>query len=148
MNFRLSFFSWEFVAIPCRASLFDAQSQSCSFVVSVCFMHKIISTSCQKYFTLIKAIFTMMSFYHCYKNSTFVYLSHWNVQQINPIDIKTIKKSYRDINQHLKQKLQFNNLIYKWKKMYTFLRKKLKLIKKKNCLLNELNFITDSRKFL
>ena len=96
----------------------------------------------------IKAIFTMMSFYHCYKNSTFVYLSHWNVQRINPIEIKTIKKSCSDINQHLKQKLQFNNLIYKWKKMYTFLRKKLKLIKKKNCLLNELNFITDSRKFL
>lgn len=30
--------------------------------------------------------------------------------------------------------------------MYTFLRKKLKLIKKQNCLLNELNFITDSLK--
>ena len=46
-----SLFSEEFVAIPCRASLFDAQSQSCSFVVSVCFMHKIISTSFQKYFS-------------------------------------------------------------------------------------------------
>lgn len=31
-------------------------------------------------------------------------------------------------------------------KMYTFLRKKLKLIKKQNCLLNELNFITDGLK--
>ena len=59
-----------------------------------------------------------------------------------------MEESFCDINQHLKQKLQFNNLIYKWKKMYTFLRKKLKLIKKKNCLLNELNFITDSHKFL
>ena len=106
--------------------------------------------SFQCHFTIIshiKAIFTMMSFYHCYKNSTFVYLSHWNVQWINPIDVKTIKKSYRDINQHLKQKLQFNNLIYKWKKYTLFLENK-KLIKKQNCLLNELSFITDCLNFL
>ena len=43
------------------------------------------------------------------------------------------------MNQHLKQK-------HKLKKYTLFLEKKL--IKKKNCLLNELNFITDSRKFL
>lgn len=95
----------------------------------------------------IKAIFAMMSFYHCYKNSTFVYLSHWNVQQINPIDKNCKKKPYCDINQHLKQKLQLNNLIYKLKKYTLFLENK-KLIKKQNSLLNELNFITDCLKFL
>ena len=102
MNFQQSFFSWEFVAISCRASLFDAQSQSCSFVVSVCFIHK---------------IFTMMSFYHCYKNSTFVYLSHWNVQWINPIDIKTIKKALSWHESTFETKTQTE-------KIYTFLRKK------------------------
>lgn len=43
------------------------------------------------------------------------------------------------MNQHLKQK-------HKLKKYTLFLEKKL--IKKKNCLLNELNFITDYLKFL
>lgn len=39
----------------------------------------------------IKTIFRIMSFYYSYKNSPFVYFSHWNVQWINPIDIKTRK---------------------------------------------------------
>ena len=163
--------TWPFSASPVSgapsygkwifSSLFSAGNLLQSHAGQVCLMHNhshvrllFQFVSCIKSFqrhfkniSHIKAIFTMMSFYHCYKNSTFVYLSHWNVQRINPIDIKTIKKSYRDINQHLKQKLQFNNLIYTWKKYTLFLENK-KLIKKQNCLLNELSFITDCLNFL
>ena len=146
-HFRKDDVTWPFSASPVSgapsygkwifSSLFSAGNLLQSHAGQVCFMHNhsharlsFHFVSCIKSFqhhvkniSHIKAIFTLMPFYHCYRNSTFVYLSHWNVQRINTIDINTIEESFCDINQHLKQKLQFNNLIYKWKKCTLFLEK-------------------------
>ena len=90
----LSYGKWIF------SSLFSAGNLLQSHAGQVCLMHNhshahlsFQFVSCIKSFqhhvkniSHIKAIFTMMSFYYCYKNSTFVYLSHWNV----PLTLQTI----------------------------------------------------------